>query len=76
MLLKLLLIDHLSLCNLVRNITRDIWLSQVVAARVDRRLLLDDARILSADLSIVHARTDISRSSRHLPIVNRLLVSG
>jgi len=75
-LLKLLLIDHLSLCNLVRNITRDIWLAQIVAARVDRCLLLAGARVLSTDLAIVHARTDISSSSRHLAIVNRLLISG
>ena len=76
MLLKLLLIDHLSLCNLVRNIARDIWLAQVVAARVDRGFLLACARVLSTDLAIVHARTDISCASGHLTIVNRFLVSG
>ncbi len=74
--MELLLVDQLSLCNLVRDITRDIWLAQVVAAGVDRCLLLAGPRVLSTDLAIVHARTDISSASCHLAIVNRFLVSG
>lgn len=77
--LHLLLVQNLSLrfLSLCSNVGNQ-WLTNIVVAaniRTTSNLLLSNTCILSANLTVVHACTDIASASCHLPVVNRLLVS-